>query len=239
MGGVNLLAFHALSSAMTNYMVYWVFTSAKDKPYVDNIVQLTVISLLSINVYYFVVLYQDFKNLFSKSTKNNNDKLPYGNKTYLFFQTIFAMAHIVAIAYWALRLQDIRLVVPESEIHLVDWRSSYTHGLNLIPLYIELALFTQTLPKNRGWKILHYFQLTSSYIVIQYLYFLTSGRQVYPFLSALPLWIVGAFYSSLFLFLLVIDVWACYLIVTFHGSAQEEAEGKEKLAKIVPNKKKL
>jgi len=218
MSGINLLAFHAIGSAMTNYMVYWSFTCVKDKPYLDNAVQLTVLTLLAINAYYMVALYQDIMSILGKSNKNNsNNTLPYGHKTYLFFQTIFSMSHIVAIAYWSLRLTDITLVVPESELHTVDWRSSYTHGLNLVPLYIELALFTQSLPRKRMWKVIHFLEITLSYIVLQYLYFALTGKQVYPFLAALPIWIVGAFYGTLFLMLLGIDFWGCYLISSFHG----------------------
>jgi len=216
MSGFGLFGFHLISSAITNYMVYWSFTCSEKKPYIDNAVQLTVITLLSINVYYMVVLYQDILNILGRK-QTREGGLPYGNKTYLFFQTIFTMAHIVAIAYWALRLKDITLVVPEDELHTVDWRSSYTHGLNLIPMYIELAFFTQILPKKRLWKCIHFFEITASYVILQYVYFAITGKLVYPFLGALPLWIVGAFYTTLFLFLLCVDIWGTFLISSFHG----------------------
>lgn len=213
----NLLAFHAIGSAMTNYMVYWSFTCVKDKPYIDNAVQLTTLTLLSINIYYMVVLYQDIMNLLGKKQNpKDSNALPYGHKTYLFFQTIFSMSHIVAIAYWSLRLKDITLVVPESELHTVDWRSSYTHGLNLIPLYFELGWFSQILPKSRLWKAVHFLEITLSYIVLQYLYFVLTEKQVYPFLAALSIYAVGVFYGVLFLLLLGIDIWGCFLISSFH-----------------------
>lgn len=225
------LVFHLAASAMTNYMVYWCFTSVKDKPYIDVAVQLTVITLMMINVYYLVVLYQDLQAIFGqKSTKNG---LPYGNKTYLLFQTIFSMAHLVTVAYWALRLKDIKLVVPENELDSVNWRSSYTHGLHLIPMYIELAAFTQILPKRRFWKMIHFTEITASYILIQFVYHKITGKQVYPFLSDLPIHFVGAFYGCLFLFLLSIDIWGSFLITCLHGdkTVQQVSEKAEKLVK--------
>jgi len=234
MPGFGLFAFHAVSSAITNYMVYWSFTCNDKKPYVDNAVQLTVITLLSINVYYIITLYQDVLNMLGK--KATRGGLPYGNKTYLFFQTIFTMAHIVAIAYWALRLKDITLVVPEDELHTVDWRSSYTHGLNLLPMYIELGFFTQILPKKRFWKVIHFFEITASYVILQYIYFALTGKQVYPFLGALPLWIVGAFYTTLFLFLLCVDVWGTFLIASIHGHKMIESLD-EKIHNFAKSKK--
>lgn len=233
--GADLLIFHAVGSAITNYMVYWSFTCVQDKPYVDNAVQLTVLTLLLINLYYLVVLYQDIKSVLGFDT--NQGPLPYGDKTYLYFQTIFSMAHLVAVAYWALRLYDIRLVVPEAELSTVDWRSSYTHGLNLIPLYLELGLFTQIMPKKRMWKMIHYSEITILYVALQYVYFTFTGKQVYPFLGALPLWIIGCFYGTLFLFMLTIDVWGCCLINTFHGRkvVDEISDKTDRLVKAVKN----
>ena len=214
MANNSLLVFHLVASVITNYMVYWCFTCVVGKPYIDVAVQITVITLNLLNVYYLIALFQDFQALFGKKPIKNG--IPYGDKTYLLFQTVFSMAHLVSVAYWALRLKDIRLVVPEKELSAVDWRSSYVHGLHLIPMYIELVVFIQTLPKKRLWKMIHFTEITVTYIFLQFVYNKLTGKQVYPFLADLPLYIVGAFYGCLFLFMLSVDVWGSFLISSLH-----------------------
>ena len=192
--------FHTALLAWTCYITYWIFTCVPDKPPIDNIVQLTTINTILIVYYYFSAAAQDVANWFSD--KIHEIEFPYGNGVSLIYQTVFSLSHLVAVAYWALRLYDITLVVPANELGAVSWQSYWTHGINTLVLYLEVFLFKKKIPYANSYMLIHFSLFTVFYVFLQYLYHELTGKQVYPFLQALPIWAVGAFYLTLYLFML-------------------------------------
>jgi len=196
---VKGLLYHSTVLAFTGYITYWIFTCV-EKPAIDNLVQLTTINTILILYYYFFACIQDIKNILDE--KFHEREYPYGNGVSLMYQTVFSLSHLVTVAYWALRLYDITLVVPAHELGSVGWQSYWTHGINTLVLYLEIFLFKKKIPYANSYMLIHFSVFTVFYVFLQYWYHVITGKHAYPFLAALPIWAVGSFYFTLYLFMI-------------------------------------